>query len=218
MASPRRRFVLALAVWLAFGASFYLIAARHGGVGEVLVGLLRGLQGNVAGGMLGLFAVYLVRPLFLLPTTLLTAFCGFAYGPVLGLLIAHLAGFGSALVGYLGARYWLGPPAALPERLHQRLRTRGFETVLVSRLAFVPGDLVNAAAGGLRLPVWSFSLATLIGGLPGSVVSVLAGASMESGFDAGGLRLRPGFIVASLALAALSLALAQWLRRSGRSP
>lgn len=216
MVGQRRRFAIALGAWLGSAAVFFIAAQRAGGVDSVVAALLAGVTGSALGGLL-LGVIYLVRPLLLLPTTILTAFCGYAFGPWLGLLIAHVAGLASALVGYAGARIWLGLPASASPVLRERLRTRGFETVLVSRLAFVPGDLVNAAAGGLAMPVGTFVLASAIGGLPGTLVSVLAGASMAEGaFKVGGLQVRPSFIVASGSLALVSFLVALVLRRRQR--
>lgn len=216
MVGQRRRFAIALGAWLGSAAVFFIAAQRAGGVESVVTGLLVGVTGTAV-GVLALGIIYLIRPLLLLPTTILTAFCGYAFGPWLGLLIAHVAGLASALVAYAGARLWLGLPTSASSRLRDRLRTRGFETVLISRLAFVPGDLVNAAAGGLAMPVGVFILATAIGGLPGSLVGAFAGASMTGGaFRAGGFQVRPAFVIASGALAVVSFVVAYLLRRRQR--
>ena len=216
MVGQRRRFAIALGTWLGSAAVFFIAAQRAGGVDSVVAALLAGVKGTTVGA-LTLGIIYLIRPLLLLPATILTAFCGYAFGPWLGLLIAHVGGLVSALVGYTGARLWLGLPDSASSQLRERLRTRGFETVLISRLAFVPGDLVNAAAGGLAMPLAPFVLATAIGGLPGSLVSVFAGASMADGaFSVGGIQIRPAFVIASGSLALVSFAVAFFLRRRQR--
>lgn len=209
---PRTR-VLALAVWLTVVAIALLVAAREGGgVGAVMARVLRYVGGSPA-GILVLIGVYLLRPLLLLPVTVLTAFCGYLFGPWLGLLVAHAGGLLSAGVAYLVARLWRGRPPAVPVPWLARMRDRTFETVLVSRLTFVPGDVVNGLAGALALPLRAFLAATVLGGLPGTLVGAFAGAGMQGGFEAGGVHLRPEFVATSLVLAAASLGLARLLRR-----
>ncbi len=225
--SPAVRKGVALLLWLALLTAFLAAAARHpGGVVGVLETALRTVRLS-PGGLLLLAGIYLVRPLLLLPVTVLTAFCGFLFGPLWGIAVAHVAALASASIGYLLVRQWRGlrPAGAADGSLDAatgwmgRLRHGTFETVLVSRLSFVPGDLVNGAAGALGLPFVPFAAATALGGLPGTVVGVLAGAGMRGqDFRAAAIALRPGFIVASLALALVSLALAVTLRRRQRPP
>lgn len=222
--SPTVRKGIALLLWLALVTAFLVAAGHHpGGVAGVLEAALRAIRLS-AGGLLLLAGIYLVRPLLLLPVTVLTAFCGYLFGPLWGAAVAHVAATASASVAYLVVRRWRGrrevavaDPSA--SGWMGRLRHGTFEAVLVSRLSFVPGDLVNGAAGALALPFGPFAAATLLGGLPGTVVGVLAGAGMRGGdFRAAAITLRPGFIVASLALALLSVAVAVALRRRLRAP
>lgn len=201
-------------LWLVALASFLVLASRHPrGVLGVLEAFLRSISLSPRG--LGLLAaLYVVRPLFLLPVTVLTAFCGFLFGPLVGLLVAEVAGVASAAVGYLVVRWWRGRTPAVPARWWQRLRRGTFEAVLVSRLSFVPGDLVNGAAGALALRFGPFVGATALGGLPGTVVGVLAGAGMRGrSFEAALVHVHPAFIAGSLGLAAASLTVAAVLRR-----
>ncbi len=217
--SPGVRRAVALVLWLALLAGFLMAAGRHpGGVVGVLEAVLRAIRLS-AGGLLLLGGIYLVRPLLLLPVTVLTAFCGYLFGPWWGVVVAHVAATASASVGYLMVRTWRGRgPAGVPlgraPGWRGRLRHGAFEAVLVSRLSFVPGDLVNGAAGALILPYGPFVAATALGGLPGTVVGVLAGAGMRGrDFHGAVLTVQPGFIAASLALALLSVAVAVVLRR-----
>jgi len=222
--SPTVRKGVALLLWLALLTAFLVAAGRHpGGVEGVLVMALRAIRLS-AGGLLLLAGIYLVRPLLLLPVTVLTAFCGYLFGPLWGVVVAHVAATASASVAYLVVRRWRGrgqvgvADRSVPGWMG-RLRHGTFEAVLASRLSFVPGDLVNGAAGALALPFAPFAAATALGGLPGTVVGVLAGAGMRGrDFRAAAITLRPGFIVASLVLALLSVAVAVALRRRLRAP
>lgn len=217
--SPAARKTVALLAWLGLLAAFLTAALRHPqGVVGVMEAALAYVRQGPDGGLL-LVGIYLVRPLLLLPVTVLTAFCGYLYGPLWGLVAAHLAAVASASVGYGMARWWRGRTASAPGGWQGWMRRGGFATVLVSRLSFVPGDLVNGASGALALPFAPFLAATALGGLPGTVVGVLAGAGMRGhDFRAAAIEVRPGFIAASLALAVLSLLVAWALRRRGAVP
>ena len=69
------------------------------------------------------------------------------------------------------------------------------------------------------MPFVPFAAATALGGLPGTVVGVLAGAGMRGrGFRAAAVELQPAFIAASLALAVISVLLAVALRRRLQPP
>lgn len=213
------RRTVALLLWLALLAAFLLAAGRHpqGVLGE-LEAALRTVRGSPEGWLL-LAGIYLVRPVLLLPVTVLTAFCGYLFGPLWGVVVAHVAAIVSASVGYLMARWWRGGLALPGSGWRRRLQGGAFEAVLVARLSFVPGDLVNGAAGALALPYLSFAAASALGGLPGTVVGVLAGAGMRGGgFRAASVEVHPPFIVASLALALISVLLAWGLRRRRGPP
>ncbi len=223
--SATARKTAALLSWLVLLGAFLVAASRHpGGVVGVLEVALRSAR-HSPDGLLLLAGIYLIRPLLLLPVTVLTAFCGYLFGPGWGVAVAHLAALASASVGYLMARWWRGrrpdgaKDASVPPGWMGRLRHGTFEAVLASRLSFVPGDLVNGAAGAMALPFVPFAAATALGGLPGTVVGVLAGAGMRGrGFRAAAVELQPAFIAASLALAVISVLLAVALRRRPPPP
>ena len=219
MSRPRRRWLRlgVLALWVGALAAFWLSAqGRDGGVGTLLENWLRAMTSDPLGG-LWLVLIYLLRPLLLLPVTILTVFCGFLFGLGLGLVYALAATVASASLAYLLARMLRvgGPPRGGTAFL-ENLRRRAFETVLIARLMLLPGDLVNYASGALRVSFGAFVAATAIGGLPGLVAGVLAGSSIEGDFRFGGLRLNPWFFLASLGLLVLNLVVAQLIRRRRR--
>lgn len=204
---------LALLLWLVVLATFWLYVQRQ----EVgLVALFRDwlafIRVGVAGPLL-LLAIYLIRPLLLVPITLLTVASGFLFGAVWGFLYALAATLLSSALAYAFGYYVAGDIPALGAAFTQRLRARAFETVLISRFLFLPGDLVNYAAGVLRISFWAFMLATAIGGVPGLLIGVLAGASIEGEFGTEGVRINMWFLLASAGLFVSSLALSQILRR-----
>lgn len=211
----RRRWAV-IALWAVLLLLFWFAAQRHsGGPVALLAGWLATLSRSPAAPLL-LIGLYLLRPLLLLPVTLLTVFSGFLLGVLGGGLLALFMTLASASVAYGLARR-LGPTRAPGGALFERLEAHTFEAVLTARLTFVPGDLVNYAAGAVRVPYPPFALATLLGGLPGLAMGVLAGASIEGVFRFDGVRIEPALLLGSFALLLFSL-LASWLlrRRSSR--
>lgn len=204
---------LVLSSWLIIFIAFWLYVRQTGqSVAEILTGWLESLSKSPYSFLL-LLVVYLIRPLLFLPITLLTVFAGFLYGAVWGTVYATLATLVSCAVAYVVGRFLGSDKITLQRGWLERLRERSFETILISRLTFLPGDLVNYAAGFLKISFVSFLLATAIGGMPGLLVGVLAGASLET-FSATGFRLNPWYIVASLVMLILSLLGSRLLRRN----
>jgi uncharacterized membrane protein YdjX (TVP38/TMEM64 family) len=203
---------LVLALWLGLLLAFWIYVQQSGRpVTEILTSWLESLSQSPY-SVLFLLAVYLVRPLLLLPVTLLTVFSGFLYGVFWGTVYALLATLASSSLAYFIGRFLSGDKVRLQTEWMNKLRERSFETVLTSRLIFLPGDLVNYACGFLKISFTAFLLATALGGLPGLLVGVLAGASLET-FSASGFRLNPWYIVASLVLLVGSLGISRLLRR-----
>lgn len=206
---PRRASLAAL--WLLAAAAAWLALWATGQrPGTFLAEVVRPMAQS-PWGPAALLAVYLVRPAVLLPISVLTVFSGFLFGAGWGLPFALVATLASTLLTYLvAARVGTVPSdGGLPGRL----RSRTFTTVLIARLAAVPGDLVNASAGAVRAPLGPFLAATALGGLPGLVAGVLAGAALEGPFRADAARLRWDYLLGSTAALLTAVGIAAWLRR-----
>jgi uncharacterized membrane protein YdjX (TVP38/TMEM64 family) len=213
-------------IWLAWPvaivAAWAIVVASGGDPRSALAGPLAALDGS-PWFALALIAAYLARAVVLLPSTLLTVLAGFALGPAWGVAVATLGATASALLAYgLASRARSAPADAdvAPGRvgrslagLGERLRQDAFVATLVARLALLPGDAVNLAAGAARVPWRPFALATALGGAPGLVAAVLAGASLEGAVEPGAAAIDPRPLVGSLVLAALAAAAAAWARR-----
>lgn len=208
---PRWHKYLVLILWLLLLLALWLYARASAQTPtELLRAALNGLRGEPL-APLYLLLIYLVRPLFLLPVSLLTVTWGVLFGPLWGLLYAVVSALLSASVAYLLGR-WFGAdvPRAAPTKLLSRLEAYPFETVLLCRTLAVPGDLVNYVSGYLKVSYRAFLLATAIGGMPGLLIGVLAGASLETTRVT--FRLNWGYLLASAVLLALSLGVSWWLR------
>lgn len=205
-------------VWLvvAVGWAWYLRSS-----GQRPLDWLQGLVDAADGAWWAVPAfvlVYLARPLLLVPASLLTIAAGVLFGPVVGIPVASVAATGSALVAFqIGktfspATVRQGDGATVLDRWSGRLRDESFLTVMLMRLAFLPYDLVNYAAGFLRIDTRAFVVATALGSFPGTVSFVLAGASLGR-LDAGLDGFDPAVFAASLAVFAVSIAVSKLVRR-----
>jgi predicted lipid-binding transport protein (Tim44 family) len=84
------------------------------------------------------------------------------------------------------------------------------------RFLFLPYDLVNYAAGLLKINYGAFLLATLLGSLPGTLAFTLAGASIEGDFTGGVPSLNPRVLIASVVIFVASLVFSRVLKNRQR--
>lgn len=215
--SARHRVAVAVLAWAA-AALGWVAYQRSTGLGAIDVAqrFVDDARGNW--WAIGAFAlVAAARPLVLFPATLLTIAAGVLFGAVVGIVVAALAANGSALIAHRIGRTLRGPAAlgsgaGMVEGWAQRLRTNGFEAVLLMRLIFLPYDLVSYACGLLRVPRRPFLAANAIGTLPGTVAFVLIGASIER-LDEGVRGIDPVTLAVSLVLVAASIVMSRVLKR-----
>lgn len=207
---------LVLGLWLViFGLFWFLVNRSGSSASELLQSWLQSFSSSRWGPIL-LLGIFIIRPLFLLPISILNVFAGFAFGPIWGSLYAIVATLISASIPYAVGRFFgTGiKTQKLESQLLKRMRERSFDTILLSRLVFIPGDLVNYAAGFLRISFLAFVLATALGGLPSLLMTTLAGASIEGQFAFSGLRLNPWYLLASAGLLLFSLLSSYFLRKN----
>ncbi len=162
-----------------------------------------------------MFLIFMVRPLLLLPTTILIVAMGFLYGVFWGSVYGQIAISASSSLGYIIGRYFSkGINEDKYSQFLKNVRKNSFESILLSRLIFLPGDLVNYGAGFLKINYLSFLLGTLIGGAPGMLIAIFAGASIEGEFAVGEIIIRKDYLLISTAILLLNLILFWWLRVS----
>lgn len=165
--------------------------------------------------------LYLLRPVLLIPGTILTVVGGMLFGAALGIPVVLVAANGSALVAFGIGVAFIGPrspveqtPAAttLRARWAERMRRNAFESILLMRLLFLPYDLVSYTAGMLRMRWQPFLAANAIGILPGTIAFVLLGASLtDLSQGIGGVDWR--VLLASVGLCGVSIGLSQLIKR-----
>ena len=117
---------------------------------------------------------YAIRPVVFFPATLLTFLSGAIFGVWGGFLFTMIGENMSASVAYLVGRYF---GTHIPELRKSPISLdseKTFSSILFTRFAFFPFDIVNYLSGFLRLPWIPFALATVIGIIPGALVFIIA--------------------------------------------
>jgi uncharacterized membrane protein YdjX (TVP38/TMEM64 family) len=160
--------------------------------------------------------IYTLRPLIFFPASLLTLAIGALCGPLWGIIFAVVGSNLSASLAYVLGRV-LGQGNTAPEQQNalqlylKRMRQNSFETIFIMRLIFLPYDLVNYAAGFLKINYVPFILATILGSIPGTVSFVLFGAS--SGLESGTPKFDPRILAVSVVIFVASLLVSRLVKR-----
>lgn len=163
--------VLALAAWLLPLRDWILRLAD----------IMRAAGGR---GIALFFLVYCVSTVAMLPGSVLTLAAGFAYGPIVGLLIASPASVTGATLAFLLGRTMLrglverrlaGAPRV--RALDRALARQSFRLVLLLRLSpLLPFNLLNYALSLSRVRLRDYVLASFIGMLPVTFLYVYLGS------------------------------------------
>lgn len=174
-------------------------------------------------GPLVYIGVYIVRPLILFPSTLLTLAGGFVFGPFLGIAYTILASNASSTVAFFIGRYFGeglfkdDGSDSLIQRYARRMRQNSFETVMVMRFIFLPYDAISYLAGFLRIRYLPFILATALGSIPGTMAFIGFGASIET-FDGALPKLNPVTLGFSAVIFVVSILLSRMFKKREELP
>ena len=162
----------------------------------------------------------------LFPASVLTIVGGVLFGPFVGVIAVIMGANLSASLAFTIGRSLSAKiddtdtldtdQQSFIARWSQRMRDNSFETVLLTRFLFLPYDLVNYAAGALRIKYVSFITATAIGSLPGTISFVLLGASLDR-VDQGLEGLNPYALVAGVVVFVASLVVARTLKQRDKN-
>ncbi len=157
----------------------------------------------------------LVRPLLFLPVTPFTIASGFIFGFWQGLAWSFTGTTLSAMLTFFLSRYLFHDYvtrrfAGRLEHLNRALEDSGWTYVMSVRIIpVVPFDLVGFVAGASSVRFRDYLIGTVLGELPGAVVLVMLGDSLEA--------IGSGTFYLSLVLAAIVLAgpvaVRRWMRK-----
>lgn len=150
-------------------------------------------------------AAHIVVTVFPFPRTAFTLAAGLLFGPALGIPIAVLASTVSAVIALLLIRavgLQLNRLVRHPriDSLDARLRERGWPSIVSMRMIpAVPFSVLNYAAGASAVRVVPYTLATLVGLLPGTAAVVILGDALTG-------NISPLLFVVSVCTASLGVA------------
>jgi len=165
-----------------------VIAVKYSGITanfnqEFISGLI--MDYGIYGPIIFIF-LYIIATLFFLPATPLTLASGFIFGSVFGTLYTVIGASIGAMIAFLFARFLgkdfvdkllkkkFGKLAAYDKKLEKN----GFLTTLFLRLVpLFPFNGLNFALGITKTKFRHFSLATVIGIIPGSFILANIGAT-----------------------------------------
>lgn len=210
-----------LLFWLLLLGGYYVYARQNDLTVSDSIQLISDWLTGSWFGPLAYVLLYALRPLLFFPATLLTLLGGFLFGPW-GILYTIVGSNASAMVAYGVGRYFGQDvlsgdekKAGIIQDYAQRMRDNSFETVLIMRLLFLPYDLVNYAAGFLKINWQAFLLATAVGSVPGTISFVLLGASFGTLDEllAGEVQVNPTTLIVSIVLVAASIGLSRYIKK-----
>jgi uncharacterized membrane protein YdjX (TVP38/TMEM64 family) len=170
-------------------------------------------------GILLYILMYVIRPLFIFPATLVTMAAGYLFGPFLGVVFAMVASNLSSLVAYSIGRFFGSElidqfcKYDLVNRYATRLRNNSFETSLTLRFLFLPYDLVSYFSGFLKIGWRGFLLATILGSIPGTISFTMIGATLDGEFSIVSTSFNLNLIIISGLMFATSILLSRWFRK-----
>jgi uncharacterized membrane protein YdjX (TVP38/TMEM64 family) len=133
---------------------------------------------------LAFLAAHIVVTVLPFPRTAFTLSAGLMFGPLLGVGIALVASTVSAVIALLlvrAAGWQLDRLVRHPrvDALNGRLERRGWLTVLSMRMIpAVPFSVLNYAAGASAIRLLPYTLATIVGLLPGTAAIVIFGDAL----------------------------------------
>ncbi|MFK7804603.1 MAG: TVP38/TMEM64 family protein [Anaerolineae bacterium] len=187
--SPGRVFrLITLLIWIAVVSAFWIYSRQSGlSAVDILREVIDFAHDSVWGPIIYI-GFYIVQPIVFFPSTFLTIAAGYVYGPVVGAILAIIGSNGSSVLAWFVGRFF--GEIMVPERFKDsmisrfsdRLRTNSFQSVLMMRLIYLPYDVVSYFSGFMRLSLPAFALATMLGGLPGTISFALFGSSITGDF------------------------------------
>lgn len=142
-------------------------------------------------GWKGMFlygSLYFLLGIFSLPASLITISAGFLFGFFPGVLIANLGSTLGAAVMFILGRFLFRDfverqveKSGFLKNFDTLMEKRGLKIVLLARLAiFMPYGILNYAFSATKIPLRTFVLGSMLGMLPGSILYILIGTSIEN--------------------------------------
>jgi len=221
--SRRRNKIVAMIAWAMLLAGYWWYTTVNGLTPAQTMQVLINFVSESPYGFPVYILVYMIRPVFLFPATLVTMAATYLYGPTRGIAYALIASNLSTMVAFLIGRFFGDSflqnveKNALVSKYADRLRSDSFQTTLVLRFLFLPYDLVSYFSGFLNIDLRWFMLATVLGSIPGTISFGMLGSSIQGDFASKNVSLDPLSLVLSAIMFAVSIGLYRLVRRRERS-
>lgn len=190
---------------------------------RAVFGLLENLQQQPFAPVL-ILTLYIVAGLVFVPVVLLIAATGMVFGPWPGLFYAMGGSLLSAAV-----TFWIGSKTGTElcrrllrgraRSLQSRLQKQGLLAVaMVRAMPIAPFTVVNLVAGAAQISWRDFMLGTLVGMLPGIIMTILFVDRAAAALRRPTLGSIATLVLSMGIIVAVSLLLQHWLRRAAKTP
>lgn len=194
---------------------------------QQLTNTINWIGGQGAAGMIVYVLLYVIAALCFIPGSALTLAAGMIYGLWQGLAIVSVASVLGAAAAFGLARRWSAPFMRLRARypwleaLEQVIVDHPLRITLLTRLSPIfPYNVLNYALGLTQMPWRTYLLASWIGMLPGTLLYVYIGTTMQA-LTAAPSQDSPTASAAQRALTwaglAMSAGLTIWITRSAQA-
>lgn len=211
-----------LVLWLSVAIGFWVYTQRNDLPPTLLLWRFsEWISSKIYGPLLYILA-FVLRPVLFIPAAMMTVIGGFIFGPAFGLAYALVGDVASATAGYLIGWYFgedflkTAEEVTFIKKNTRQMRENSFLTILVLRFLILPQDLVNYAAGFMKIRWISYAAATALGALPGIIIFSQFGASLQNPVP-GEIQLpHPTILIAPPILVTFSLLFTWYWRRRRR--
>ncbi|MFA9441482.1 TVP38/TMEM64 family protein [Uliginosibacterium sp. sgz301328] len=164
-------------------------------------------------------AAYVVAGVFFLPFTPLVIVTGAVFGPLWGSVYAIAGALASALASYgcgkaVGSDLITRFGGERARHLIQQLQRRGFYAILFVRVVPVaPFSVINVVAGASGIRVRDFALGTLLGMVPGVVITVVLSDSIADIVTRPSASSVAMVVLGVVVLLLVGVAVRRWMKR-----
>ncbi|MGB1249007.1 MAG: TVP38/TMEM64 family protein [Candidatus Promineifilaceae bacterium] len=166
-----------------------------------------------------------ILPLVFFPQTFMTIAGGVLYGVWYGTLLATGAQAIGAWIGHMVGQQ-IGDQTPFGQKMRQhidpyldRLHSNQLETVMLTRLIYLPHEVITYACGILGVDTRPFLIGTILGTLPSTVFLVHVGAAITGSVITGAIHINPVGLALSGGAAIISGLTAIYIRnQADRSP
>ncbi len=162
-----------------------------------------------------LLGAYVIGSILLVPITAMILVTAIIFGPVMGSLYSIVGSLVGAAVtyaigGFLGQDFVRKIAGAKWRRLEQKIRQTGIVAVTTLRLLpIAPFTIVNIISGAFKVPLRDYILGSLLGLLPGILITNLFAHQFSSAIRDPGI----GAFLVLAALIIITIVGTVWLKR-----